>query len=339
MTATAPPPAAGVDFDPERLRAYLRTQLPHLGGEMAVERVGGGQSNPTYFLSFDADRLVLRKQPASILSPAAHDVAREYRIMAALAGTDVPVPEPLLLCEDRDVIGTAFYLMRRVEGRIFHQAALPEVPPADRRAIHAAQVRTLARLHAVDPADVGLDGLGRPGSFLDRQVARWVRTWGDDRQSDLGRLDEWLRANKPAEERRGLVHGDFKLNNVIVAADRPELVAVLDWELAAVGDPLLDLGHLWAATWATRPEEYGGILGVDLAAEHLPSAQEMFAEYGTVPPRFYLVLGLVRYAGIFHGIRQRAAAGLANAANAAEKGELADVYIDRALALVDGKDV
>ena len=330
-----------VDVDPGALRAYLRTALPDADGELGLERIGGGQSNPTYFVTLGDTRLVLRKKPVGDLAPGAHDVGREHRILRALAGTAVPVPAPVLYEDDPTVLGTPFYLMARLDGRVFLDAGLGEVPVGERRACYEELARVLAALHAVDWRATELAGLARPGSFLARQVERWARAWGPagDAPAEVGRVVGWLRDHLPEDEQLGIVHGDYKLTNVIFEPARPVIAGVLDWELCAIGDPLLDLAHVWSFTWDTAPEEYGGVLGLDLAAEGLPTAEEFVAAYSAASggsrrlTPFHLCLAAFRNAGIFHGIAQRAAAGSANAADAADVGRLDRVYLARALAV------
>jgi aminoglycoside phosphotransferase (APT) family kinase protein len=338
LTSVAPT-SGGIDFDPARLRAFLTIALPAATGAMAIERVSGGQSNPTYFLRFDNTELVLRKRPSGDLAPAAHDVAREFRIQQALRDTAVPVPDVMLFCDDESVVGTPFYLMERLYGRIFQDTALPDVPRRARRDIYRAQAQALAGLHAVDWEALGLGSLARPGSFLDRQIDRWTRAWGGDRSSDVRAIAEWLRHSRPDYERLALVHGDFKFTNLVFHPTESQLVGVLDWELAAIGDPLLDVAHIWSAVWATTPEEHGGLAGLDLEELDLPTAEEFVATYAITPggstlQPFHQVLALYRNAGIFRGIGERAAAGNANATNAAERGRMGDVYLDRALSIV-----
>ena len=333
--------ADGVDFDERRLRAFLDDVLPGGPVDLDLERVGGGQSNPTYFVTRGEARLVLRKPPAVVLIKSAHDVAREFRIIKALYGTVVPVPEPVLFTADASVIGTPFYLMGRVDGVVHHDAELTSVRRSRRRGLYLSHARLLAAMHGLDPVALGLGELMRPGSFLDRQVRRWCGAWADDRRDDIARIRGFLAAVRPEVEATALIHGDFKFNNVIVGAGE-RIAGVVDWELAAIGDPLLDVAHMWAATWATTPAEYGGIRGVDLAAAGLPTSGEYEAEYvaagglpGALSP-FYQALALLRYAGIFRGVGQRAAAGAATSADAADQGALADIYVDRALEVVDG---
>jgi aminoglycoside phosphotransferase (APT) family kinase protein len=336
MTGATAPVSEEIDFDPARLRAYLAHVRPELEGEMGVERVGGGQSNPTYFLTFDTGEVVLRKRPVGDLVASAHDVGREFRLLRAVGPTGLPVPEALLFCDDPTVIGTPFYLMERLHGRIFHDASMPTVERDDRRAIYAGHARAMAALHAIDWQAAGLGDLARPGSFLSRQTERWIRAWGSDRPADVQRVASWLKVHRPPQERAALVHGDFKFTNVVFDPSRPVLIGVLDWELAAIGDPLLDVAHVWSALWATRPDEYGGLMGADLDELGLPDAAEYLAEYnaaagGAPMAPFHQVLALLRNAGIFRGIGERAVTGTANAANASTAGRLADVYLDRAL--------
>lgn len=342
MTATPPKAASGPDFDPAVLRAYLAARLPELVGEMRLERIGGGQSNPTYFVTFDNRRLVLRKQPNGELLPGAHDVARECRAMTALAGSPAPVPTVLLLETDRSVIGTAFYLMERVDGRIFYDHRLPEAPRGQRSAIYASMAEVLAAIHAVDWRKAGLQDLARSGSFLERQVERWARPWTAETgepQAQGQAIADWLRANRP-DETAVIVHGDLKLSNAICHPSAPRIVAVLDWELFTIGDPMLDLAHTAASIWATGPDEYGGLLGCDLAALGVPTEAEFLQAYYAAArspvrmTRFHQVLALLRLAGIFHGIGQRAKAGIAAAEGAAETGRLGVTYLRRAYELL-----
>ena len=344
MTATPPKAASGPDFDPQILRAYLAERLPGLQGGMRLERIGGGQSNPTYFVTFDNRRLVLRKQPNGELLPGAHDVARECRAMTALAGSAVPVPTVVLLETDRSVLGGAFYLMERVDGRIFYDHRLPEVARDERKALYISMADALAGIHAVDWRKAGLEDMARSGSFLQRQVERWAKPWVGETgaaRAQGAAIADWLRANLP-DETAVMVHGDLKLSNAICHPTEPRLVAVLDWELFTIGDPMLDLAHTAAFVWATRPEEYGGVMGGDLDALGVPTEAEFLERYYATAnsparmTRFHQVLALLRVGGIFHGIGQRAKAGIAAAEDAAETGRLGQVYLRRAYDLLPG---
>lgn len=344
MSTNANAPArAEIDFEPAKLAEFLAQALPDARGPLDIERIGGGQSNPTYFIDAGDRRFVLRKRPPGEHARGAHDVGREYKIISALHPTPVPVPEPILYRDEPDVVGTAFYLMGRVDGRVFHDASLPDVPRGERRAYYRELARVLAALHAVDVDAVGLGGFRRPERFLVRQVNLWARQWGDLAESDpdVSRVVQWLRDNMPADEESAIVHGDYKFTNVIFAPDTARLDAVLDWELCTVGDPLCDVAHFWSFMYETTLDEYGGIMGMDLEALGLPTAEQFFEDYYAFARSsrrltpFHFVLGHFRNAGIFHGIGQRAAAGNANSGNAEEKGKLDRVYLARALAVID----
>lgn len=332
------------DLDAGALEAWLRREMPGRGADFVLERIAGGQSNPTFFLTLGAERFVLRKQPPGELLPSAHAIDREFRVMRALSGTGVPVPEVFLYCDDRAVIGTPFYLMARVEGRVFHEARLPGVAPQDRRAMFRALARTLAALHNVDPDAAGLSDYGRKGGYFARQIARWTKQWELSRQGenpDIAHLIDWLPAAIPEDAATTISHGDFRVGNVMFHPAQPQVAAVLDWELSTLGHPLADLAHFCIA-WHSAPDEYGGIAGQDLRAEGLPEQAEFEDWYGAeawhglrLQP-FHMAFALFRFAVVFEGIAARAKAGNAADARAGEHAHLARVFARAARVALDG---
>lgn len=332
------------DFAPSTLRAYLDQTF---GAEplFELQRISGGQSNPTYFATHGAARMVLRKKPAGPILPGAHAIDREYRVLQALHPASVPVPRPILYHDDPALLGTPFYLMERIEGRIFTDCALPSLPSEDRRAIWMGLADALAALHNIDPTKVGLGDFGRPGNYFERQIARWTRQWQasvSDPIPDLDRLANWLGANMPPDDGAvGIAHGDFRMGNMIFHPTEPRVVAILDWELSTLGHPLADLGFC-VMPWHSAPDEYGGLLGLDLAQLGLPTEAAVAARYGTARPEaapllpFHKVFALFRFAVIFVGIADRVRSGTAAAADAANVGHLAARFAARATAIIDG---
>lgn len=341
-TPSSRTPARRLTFDAASLRRFLVDKIGGLEGSMCIEPVAGGQSNPTFLVAFDNRLLVLRKRPPGSLLPSAHAVDREYRVQRALAGSGVPVPEMLLYYEEPDVIGTPFYVMEHLEGRVLHDTALPGLKADERRAVYRSMAETLARLHAVDWQEVGLGDFGRPANYFPRQIDRWVRQWQLSKTRELPEMEHlvgWLINNVPENGDTTIVHGDFRLGNLMMHPTEPRVIGVLDWELSTLGDPLADLAHCCIA-WHSAPEEYGGIRGLDLQSLGIPAEGEFLADYyrnchhEARLGRFHLVFALFRFAAIFQGIAARAAAGNAVGQDASEVGMLAGAFSHRAIELL-----
>jgi aminoglycoside phosphotransferase (APT) family kinase protein len=339
--------SAPAPFALEPLDAFLRDRLPGLVGRARLTRIGGGQSNPTYFLDYDDRALVLRKQPPGPLLRSAHAIDREYRVMEALAGTGVPVPRLVLYHADPALIGTPFYLMERLPGRVFADYALAGCTPSDRAAMYGSMAETLAALHRVDPQAVGLGDFGRPGNYFERQVARWSKQWEASRTRANPALDELIERLPgliPPEDTAAppaIVHGDFRMGNLMFHPSEPRVVGVLDWELSTLGHPLADVAFN-AMAWRTLPAEYGGIRGLDHAALGIPAEDDYLARYYAKSGRgervqpFHFAFALFRFAVIFEGIAARAERGNA-AGDARATAGLGSAFAERALEALDGR--
>lgn len=346
---SAGPAASALEFDANRLDGFLHGALPGRAvGRMELERISGGQSNPTFFLSYPetGTRLVLRKKPPGPLVPSAHAVDREYRILKALAGSDVPVPPVLLFHGEDDVVGTPFYLMERLDGRVFHDTALPGVTPAERRQMYFAMAETLAALHRFDWQAAGLADYGKPGNYYARQLARWGRQWRETRTRDIPEIDrliDWLGAHLDESAETTIVHGDFRLGNLMFAPEEPRVVAVLDWELSTLGHPLSDAAFS-CLPWHSTPDMYAGIVGLDREALGIPTQAEYLERYRAAagrkdgPGTFHIAFSLFRFAVILDGIAARARAGNAAAENAIAVGEMAESFAQRAQDLIEGAE-
>ena len=328
------------DFAVGPLADYLAGVLPG-SGPARLDQIPGGLSNPTYFLDFGGERYVLRKQPPGKLLPSAHAIDREFRVINALADTPVPVPAAPHYCTDAEVIGTPFYVMERLEGRVFHDNALPGLAPGERAAMFEAMNATLAALHAVDIAAAGLDDFGRHGGFIERQVGRWSGQYEKAKTRDIAEipaLADWLRANLPETDATTLVHGDYRLGNLIFHPTRPEVIGVLDWELSTLGHPLSDLGYN-LLPWTMRAEEMHGLGGLDLEALGIPGLRTYAARYfenlgqpdGYDP--YYSAFAFFRLAVIFEGIVARAAQGNQTSGSADDIAHLGRVWARHGLSL------
>jgi aminoglycoside phosphotransferase (APT) family kinase protein len=320
------------ELDVAVLQPYLEAAVEGFRGPLDVTKFSGGQSNPTFRIAAASGDYVLRRQPPGKLLKSAHAVDREYRVMAALAATGVPVPRVLHLCEDRDVIGSMFYIMEFCDGRIFWDAAIPEVDTVERTAIYDEKMRVLAELHTVDIDVVGLRDYGKPGNYFQRQYERWTSQY---RASAMARIEPmealiaWLGDNIPHDDgRASLVHGDYRLDNMIFAHDAPRIVALLDWELSTLGHPFADVGYL--CMQLRMPQNVGtmsGLRGKDLAALGIPDEADYVARYCDHVGidridnfSFYVAFSFFRIAAIIQGVAKRAVDGNASSPRAAELG-------------------
>ena len=333
----------GHEIDRGVLERYLAGALENFRGPLEIRQFEGGQSNPTYFLHTPGRDYVLRKKPPGQLLPSAHAVEREYRVMRALAATDVPVPPALLLCDDAGVIGTPFFLMGCVAGRVFRQPHLPGVSAADRAAIYADMADVLARLHRVDVAAIGLADYGKPGNYYARQIGRWGQQYiaaKTDEIPSMDRLMEWLPAHIPPGDETAIVHGDYRVENLIVHPTDPRIVAIVDWELSTLGHPLADLAYN-CLTYYLPMEALGRVDTSDDDRSGLPDEQTYVAAYLRSSGRreipdwnFYLAFSMFRLASILQGVYARGLQGNAASSYALQRGAAARLIADRAWKLI-----
>ncbi|MFM1991826.1 MAG: hypothetical protein RJA99_4783 [Pseudomonadota bacterium] len=319
-------------FDIGALDAWMRANVEDYAGPLTVEQFKGGQSNPTFKLTTPSRAYVMRAKPGPVakLLPSAHAVEREYRVLKALAATDVPVARTFGLCEDESVIGRAFYVMDCVEGRVLWDQSLPGMSPAERGAIYDEMNRVIAALHRVDVAKVGLQDFGKPGNYFARQISRWSKQYQlseTEKIEEMDRLIAWLPEHIPAGDETTVVHGDYRLDNMIFARDEPRVLAVLDWELSTLGHPLADFSY-HCMSWHIQPGAFRGIAGLDLAALGIPDEQAYIRRYCERTGRtdignwdFYLAYNCFRLAGILQGIVKRALDGTASSPQALEQGK------------------
>lgn len=342
---SSPGPGA---IDTAALAHWLRGHMEGVQAPLRAERFSGGQSNPTFLLTDAAgQRYVLRKKPAGELLPSAHAVDREYRVMKALEHSDVPVARMLCYCDDDQVIGTPFYVMEFVEGRIFWDPALPELQADQRAALYRDMNRVVAALHRVDYAAVGLEGFGRPGNFLARQIARWTRQYQasvTEPIPSMDRLIDWLPAHVPARDETAIFHGDLRLDNMIFHPTEPRVLAVLDWELSTLGHPLADFAY-HALPWRLTSDQFRGMAEKNIAAlGGIPSEQEYLRSYckatgGDVDPaeyEFCIAYSMFRLAAILQGILRRSIDGTASSPQARETGLKARAIAEAAWRQVTG---
>lgn len=320
-------------FDVARLEAYLAQQVAGFAGPLTVSQFKGGQSNPTYLLATPQRRYVLRRKPPGKLLPSAHAVDREFRVISALHAQEFPVPAPVLYCADENVVGTAFFVMAHVEGRVFWEPQMPESNPAERAKVYDAMNAALARLHSFEPAAIGLGDYGRGENYVARQVERWSKQYRASETQTIPEMEQliaWLPAHLPLAQPPRLVHGDYRLDNMILAPDEPAIAAVLDWELSTLGDPLADFSyHLMQ--WHMPPADAGtgSLIGFDLAALGIPALDAYVGAYVKrtgLDPRPYLPIyfayNFFRLAAILQGIAGRVRDGTATSAFAAAKAAL-----------------
>jgi aminoglycoside phosphotransferase (APT) family kinase protein len=329
MVGTIPVPADDT-IDAGAVAAWMKGHMPAIDGPVTLSKFKGGQSNPTYRVDISGKSYVLRRQPFGKLLPSAHAVDREYRLIAGLHPTGFPVPTPFGLCEDPAVIGSMFYVMELVEGRSLWDGALPGMTPAERRAHYEAMVDTLAALHNTDYVAAGLGDYGRPGNYFERQVARWTKQYRASETEHMPAVEaliEWLPATLPEQTRTSIVHGDFRIDNMIFAADAPRVAAVLDWELSTLGDPLADIAY-FLMNWVTEPEGRSGVKGLDGPESGIPTVDEVVARYCAATGRdglpnlnWYFAYSLFRLTGIVQGIKKRIVDGTASSAQAARTAE------------------
>jgi aminoglycoside phosphotransferase (APT) family kinase protein len=334
---------AAHDLPLDRLEAWLRDHIEGFRGPVAAERFAGGQSNPSYRLQTGSGAYVLRRKPPGVLLPSAHAVDREFRVMRALADTEVPVPRVHALCEDDAVIGSAFYVMEYLDGRIFWDQRLPEIASrAERGRMFDSMNAVIAALHNVDYGAVGLGDFGRPGNYMGRQIARWARQYRASQTETIEAMDrliDWLPEHLPPDSPPAIVHGDYRTDNLVFHKTEPRVIGVLDWELSTIGDPLADFAY-HVMSWRVTPELFRGLAGTDFAGLGIPNEPEYVAAYcrrtgrdGVAAWDFYIVYSLFRIAAIVQGIAKRAIDGTAASAEAADIGRIARPLAEQAWSL------
>ena len=331
-------------LDEAKLTAWMETHVAGFTGPLRQSKFAGGQSNPTYRIDSPSGSYVLRRKPFGKLLPSAHAVDREYRAIAGLYPTGFPVAQPYGLCTDDDVLGSWFYVMGLVDGRTIWDGAMPGSTPEFRRATYNAMIDTLAALHQVDIDKAGLADFGKPGNYFGRQVDRWTKQYRLSETETMPAMEEliaWLPATLPEQDRVSMVHGDYRIDNMIFAKDEPKVLAVLDWELSTLGDPLADFTYV-AMAWVTDNGGRSGVQDVDRKALGIPELDEMVERYCRATGRtslpdlnWYFAYNFFRLAGIMQGIKKRVIDGTANSAHAKDMSDRVTPLADKALAFAN----
>ncbi|WP_338467718.1 phosphotransferase family protein [Novosphingobium sp. ZN18A2] len=332
-------PEGADQLDEAKLTQWFEANVEGFEGPLAVRKFKGGQSNPTYKIEAPSGPYVLRRKPFGPLLPSAHAVDREYKVQKALNGTGFPVARQYGLCTDEDVVGSWFYVMGMVDGRSIWDGAMPGSNPEERRAVYNTMIDTLAKLHAVDVDAVGLSDFGKPGNYFGRQVQRWTKQYKlseTEHMEPMERLIEWLSATLPEQTRTSVVHGDYRIDNMIFAKDRAEVLAVLDWELSTLGDPLADFTYVCMA-WVTENGGRSGVMDLDRKALGIPELEDVVERYcaatgrdGVPDMNWYFAYNFFRLAGIMQGIKKRVIDGTASSAHARAMSERVTPLADKA---------
>jgi aminoglycoside phosphotransferase (APT) family kinase protein len=314
-------------FDEAALAAWMEANVEGYAGPLSVSMFKGGQSNPTYRLDTPGMAYVLRRKPMGVLLPSAHAVDREFKVISALHAQGFPVARPYGLCVDDAVIGSMFYVMSLVEGRVYWNGQLPDREPPERAAIYRSEIETLAQLHTYDPEAIGLGDYGKPGNYFARQIDRWSKQYRASETETIeeaNRLIDWLPGSVPEQERVSVVHGDYRIDNLMFRTDEPAVAAVLDWELSTLGDPLADFTY-YLMHWVMPPDGRSGLLGVDVEALGIPTIEQATEIYCKATGRsglpnldWYFAYNLFRLTGIVQGIAGRVRDGTAASAQAVE---------------------
>ena len=331
------------------LSDYLGQHVLGFRGPLSAEKFKGGQSNPTYLIRAASGNYVLRRKPPGVLLASAHAVDREFRVLSALSPTDVPVAKPLHYCSDDAIIGSAFYVMEYVDGRVFWDPALPEIAVHDRAAYYREIARVLGNIHRLNPNEIGLGDYGKPGNYFARQLKRWGEQYQQSATEVIPAMDQLLsslNARVPADNESAapaLVHGDFRVDNLMFHASEPKIIAVMDWELSTLGEALSDAGYFCMALRLPANPTLPGLAGKDRAEIGVPQESEWLADYFSSSGRekpadwpFYLAFNFFRLAAIAQGVKKRAALGNASNARANEVGAMVDLLAKQGLAALDG---